>query len=281
MRISIITPNYNYGAFICETIESVVKQDINYCEHIIVDDGSTDTSVDVINNYVSSFPKIIKLHCQENQGQTPAINKGLSLTTGEILGWINSDDTYCEGVFCRIIDFFETNPDVDVIFGDTNIIDVQGNFIKRKHYLDYNKYFGIFFGYANIMSSNTVFFRKSALHDCGPLNNSLKCNMDGEFFSRLCRNRKVRKMPFVIANFRKQPQSKAALNNNNWQQLVNNEVSFELKQSYKNTVLSHFLPYSLSFVVTFWFRLYRVFLRSIQLHYLIEYFQEKRYYNNK
>ena len=77
MKISIVTPNYNYEKFIGETIESVVKQNYSNLEYIIIDDGSTDNSVEVIRKYHKKYPNKIKFIQQENKGQTPAINKAL------------------------------------------------------------------------------------------------------------------------------------------------------------------------------------------------------------
>ena len=93
LKISIITPNYNYANYIGQTIESIISQDYPTIEYIIVDDGSTDNSARIIESFVEKFPNRIKLIRQTNKGQTAAINVGLRAATGDIIGWINSDDT--------------------------------------------------------------------------------------------------------------------------------------------------------------------------------------------
>ncbi len=109
MKISIITPNYNYEKYIAKTIESVVTQSFNNIEHIIVDDGSTDNSVSIIKEYQKLYPEIIKLIQQENRGQTSALNVCLKNVTGDIIGWLNSDDLYCKNTFQIIINNFNQN----------------------------------------------------------------------------------------------------------------------------------------------------------------------------
>ena len=97
--ITIVTPNYNYAGYIEETIVSVVTQDYDRVEHVIVDDGSTDNSVELIRGCAARYPEKIRLITQANAGQTAAVNRALQAARGDIIGWLNSDDTYCPGVF--------------------------------------------------------------------------------------------------------------------------------------------------------------------------------------
>ncbi len=99
LKISIVTPNYNYEKYIGSTIESVINQKYDNFEYIIVDDGSTDKSVDIINRYVAKYPDKIILIEQENSGQTNAINEALKNVTGDIICWINSDDKFLDNAF--------------------------------------------------------------------------------------------------------------------------------------------------------------------------------------
>ncbi len=268
MKISVVTPNYNYAKFIGATIESVTAQSYSNYEYIIIDDGSTDNSVEVINRYVKLFPDHIFLIQQENRGQTTAINVGMKQVTGDIVCWINSDDTFCSALFSKVADKFKSNSDIDIVFGDMNIVDLNGKFIYRRRHLNFNYVTGCILGFTTVLSSNAVFWKKEAMIINGYFNEELKCNMDGDFYSRLTRNMKVEKLKIAFANFRKQPHSKAAEKNNNWDLIVKNEVSFERINAYQRLLISKLIPYKYSAIIRWPFHFVRIMLRIIHLHFL-------------
>jgi len=138
MKISIITPNYNYASFIEQTIRSVIYQKYNNFEHIIVDDGSTDNSVDVIQKYVEKYPNKIIMIKQENKGQTYAINEALKHAKGDIIGWINSDDFYFENIFSTIVETFKKDTSIDAIMGDIAIIYEKEELVRINKYLGFD-----------------------------------------------------------------------------------------------------------------------------------------------
>ena len=90
--VSVVTPSFNQAAFIEETIQSVLKQDYPHIEHIVVDGGSTDGTVDILQRYPH-----LRWISEPDCGQSDALNKGFAMARGEILGWLNSDDTYNAG----------------------------------------------------------------------------------------------------------------------------------------------------------------------------------------
>jgi glycosyltransferase involved in cell wall biosynthesis len=270
LKISIVTPNYNYESFIETTITSVVNQNWTNIEHIIVDDGSTDNSVEKVNNLIKRYPGKIRLIRQENHGQTHAINTGLKEAVGNIIGWINSDDSFCQNVFSEIVNCFEKDPELDIVFSDINVVDLKLRRIYRKRFLNFNPLFGKLFGFTNIMSSNAFFFRKEILLSVGLLDEDLVCNMDGEFFSRLTQKRKVKKLPFPISNFRRQPFTKASPKYKDWNSVIKMEYQKELGKSYESLSISKIVPYKYSFIIKIWFRIYRIILRMILLHYFLE-----------
>jgi glycosyltransferase involved in cell wall biosynthesis len=109
-RISIVTPNYNYAQFIESTIQSVLAQCYPNVEYIIIDDGSTDDSVDIIKKYENFLSY---WEHQPNQGQYHAINKGFSFAEGEIMAWLNSDDMYCPWAFRTVASIFSAFPQIE------------------------------------------------------------------------------------------------------------------------------------------------------------------------
>lgn len=266
-KISIITPNYNYGQFIGQTIESVLNQDYENIEHIIVDDGSTDNSVEVINKFAEKYPDKIKLIQQINSGQSSAINVGLMRAEGEIIGWLNSDDMYCKDVFKQIVDEFCRNQNIDIIYGDLSIMDQNGETIRKFKQLPMNKTVGSFKGFGQLVASNTIFWRPKLIERIGYLNEEFICNMDGEYFSRLFYAGKSKHIRKCIANFRVHPLAQSSNLDPSKMKRFHFEQDYELRRSYSNLLISKFIPYEMSSPIKVLFRIYRVFLRFFSGHY--------------
>lgn len=121
-RISIITPNYNYGHFLEETIRSILLQRYPNLEYIIIDGGSSDNSVEIIKKYEQWLTYWVS---EKDQGQTNAINKGLEKCTGEIFNWINSDDQLAPGALYKVASLWQENQQPDIIAGSGMGIDAE------------------------------------------------------------------------------------------------------------------------------------------------------------
>jgi glycosyltransferase involved in cell wall biosynthesis len=121
MKVSVVTPSYNQGQFIERTLASVASQDGVEIEHVVFDGGSTDETVQVLEKFGSGIRWVSK----RDKGQTDAVNQGIRATDGDIIGWLNSDDVYYPGAIAHVVEFFENNPDVDVVYGLADHIDVE------------------------------------------------------------------------------------------------------------------------------------------------------------
>lgn len=126
--VSIVTPSYNQARFLEETIQSVLSQDYTNIEYIIVDGGSSDGSLEIIQRYSDQLAWWIS---EPDQGQADAINKGFSHASGDIYAWLNSDDTYLPDTIKRAVDFFGDHPEVAMVYADANLVDEHGNILGR------------------------------------------------------------------------------------------------------------------------------------------------------
>ena len=136
--VSIITPILNNVQYVEPCIESVLRQSYPHIEHIFVDGGSTDGTVDVLSNYSARYSGKIRYMSEPDNGSTEAANKGIRMAKGDILGALGSDDTYEPYAIKAVVEFFRANPDAYFVFGDCNLIDEKGEIIKRARPKDFN-----------------------------------------------------------------------------------------------------------------------------------------------
>jgi glycosyltransferase involved in cell wall biosynthesis len=115
-KLSIVTPSFNQGRFLEETLLSVFNQGYDNLEYIVVDGGSTDNSVEIIKRYEDRLAYWVS---EKDRGQVHAINKGIERVTGDIFAFINSDDVYLPGTFKAVINYFEQHPQCEWVCGDT------------------------------------------------------------------------------------------------------------------------------------------------------------------
>lgn len=126
-KISIVTPSYNCGRFIRQCIDSVLAQDYPNFEHIIIDGASKDDTVEVLKSYSH-----LRWISEPDSGEAEALNKALALSTGDVVGWLNSDDYYTPGALQRVGEEFGLPVRHHVIYGNTIYIDEVGNFMRPK-----------------------------------------------------------------------------------------------------------------------------------------------------
>lgn len=185
-KISIITPSFNQGAFIEKTIRSVLDQEYPNLQYIIIDGGSTDETVSIIKRYSSRLAYWVS---EPDRGQAHAINKGLSVATGEIIAYINSDDYYLPGAFDRIGRYAIECPDCDIIHGRCEIVDHLGALI-RLHKGDISNLeqcldlWGTWWGGRNFVQPE-VFWTRRMAERIGPFREDLNWVMDYDYWVRI------------------------------------------------------------------------------------------------
>jgi len=177
MKISIVTISFNQAQFLAETIRSVVEQNHDDLEYIVVDPGSTDGSRDIIDRYRNKISKILY---EADNGPPDGLNKGFAKATGDIYGFLNSDDVLNPGALSMVARYFNDHPDVDVVYGHSQIIDAQGRH-KRNFYSDHFSLWMAAYG-AAILSQASTFFRADAFRYSGGFNAKNLVAWDGELW---------------------------------------------------------------------------------------------------
>ena len=196
MLVSIITPSFNQGQFIERTILSVKNQNFKNVEHIIFDNNSKDQTKKILLKYKDC----IKYKIETDKGQSDAINKGFKVAKGGIIGWLNSDDIYHPNILKSVVDYFNDNPSVDVLYGDANHIDVND---KQINYYDTENWNTERLKEVCFICQPSLFFRREIFSIIGYLNENLHFCMDYEFWVRFAKNNlKVYKMNLLIAGSR-------------------------------------------------------------------------------
>jgi len=187
--VSIITPSYNQAAFLEQTIQSVLSQDYPSIEYILVDGGSKDGSLEIIEKYRQHFAWWVS---EPDSGQAEAINKGFSHATGEIIAWLNSDDLYLAGTISQAVAALTAYPELGFVFGDALTIDAAGNPLSQLQFKDYQLLDLIGF---RIICQPAVFMRRSLLEGAGYLDDCYHFLLDHQLWIRLACQAPFRHVP--------------------------------------------------------------------------------------
>lgn len=216
MLISIVTPSYNQGHYIEETIQSVLAQDYPHIEYLIVDGGSTDNTVNIIKKYENKLAWWIS---EKDKGQTDAINKGFARAKGDILAWINSDDTYEPGAVAAAVKYLKELPRVGMVYGGCNFINDSGHVIGKFNAAQ-TSYRLLRQGYAHI-PQQSMFLRAELWRQVGPLDPSFYFAMDYDLWTRIAARTEIKYIPQTWANFRLHTSGKTIVADNRcWPEMM-------------------------------------------------------------
>ncbi|MFC1576915.1 glycosyltransferase family 2 protein [Candidatus Omnitrophota bacterium] len=192
-KISIVTPNYNKGEFLERAMLSVLDQDYPNLEYIIIEDGSTDGSIEVVKKY-EKF--LTYWESRPNKGQISAINRGFSKATGEIITWLNSDDFYYPGILRKVAEEFLEDPCLDLLYGDAICVSEEGTpFMKATprginlRLLSIDTY----------LPQPSTFFKKELIERKGFLDESFVNLFDYDFFIKVFKSGRSRYLPLLMS----------------------------------------------------------------------------------
>lgn len=213
--ISIIVPSFNQSTFLGKALESIIFQKYPNVQIIVIDGGSSDSSVDIIKNYQNH---IYYWHSKPDSGPADAINQGFSIATGDILGWLSSDDLLASSALWEVAMAFVQDRNIDLLFGNALYIDENSELLFADHgtyktglyYGEFESYetHHRYWDYVYSVPQPTVFFRRSLMEAAGTLNLEYHFIFDFELFSRYLRVANIKKIERVQAFYRIHSNSK-------------------------------------------------------------------------
>ncbi|HSY86146.1 MAG TPA: glycosyltransferase family 2 protein [Verrucomicrobiae bacterium] len=202
--LALVTPSYKQGAFIRATIDSVLGQGYPKLRYVVMDGGSADGTQDIL----ASYGDRLDWWSGPDRGQAEAINKGFERVSGEIMGWVNSDDLLLPGTLAFVAGFFRDHPEIDLIYGHRIIIDEQGQEIGRWVLPRHDP---AALAFTDYVPQETMFWRAALWAAAGPLDAGFHYAMDWDFLLRAQRaGFRFRRLPRFLGCFRVHGEQKTA-----------------------------------------------------------------------
>lgn len=232
-KISLITPTLNQAQFINQTIQSVLSQQYSDLEYIVMDGGSKDGTLKILNKY----NKDLKWFSEKDRGQSHALNKAITMASGDIIGYVNSDDYLLPGSLNKIADFFVKNDNAYWVTGKCRIIDENEHEVRKI----VTAYKNIFLKYFRNMNTNLIvqyisqpatFWRRSILKKTGYFDEKLYYDMDYDYWLRMWQKYKLYFIDSYLASYRIHKDSKAMMS-----PIKQFEIEYDLSSKYTSNKL--------------------------------------------
>lgn len=208
--VSVIVPVFNRSFFIKETLESVVVQDFSDIELIVIDDGSTDGSYDLLLDLQKEHNFIMLIHPgRVNRGQSASINLGLKSCTGDYVAILDSDDLFLQGKISSQVKFLDEHPDVGLVYGKGQVIDSSGRFLYDLHddnHLEKNDPNEMLLDCYFLLPQNSL-VRKSVYDQVGMFDENLRSGQDHDMLVRMSEVSRFHFKPDLVFKYRSHPDS--------------------------------------------------------------------------
>ncbi|MFN8377490.1 MAG: glycosyltransferase family 2 protein [Anaerolineae bacterium] len=192
--VTIVTPTFNQAAFLERTLQSVLTQDYPNIETIVVAAPSCDGTAAILARYADR----VRVISEPDNGQADAINKGLRLARGEIVGWLNSDDVYLPGAISAIVRFFQARPDARFAYGDVLAIDARDRLYGIRAHVRPTNYTDLL-THGDFIVQPAAFWRADLWREVGELNVNLRYAMDYDYWIRASRHTALHYIPVCLA----------------------------------------------------------------------------------
>jgi len=201
--ISLVTCSFQQGRYLGQALRSVLDQGYPHLEYIVIDGGSTDDSVNVIKRHESALAYWVS---EPDRGQTDALNKGFAHASGDICGWLCSDDLLLPGALHAVGEFFSENPATLAVYGDALWIDAQGRLLRPKKEMDFNR-FVLLYDH-NYIPQPSMFWRRSLYEAVRGLDPQFDLAMDADLWERFSATTRIAHMSRYLSCMRCYPQQK-------------------------------------------------------------------------
>lgn len=228
-KICIVTPSFNQGIFLEETIRSVLLQGYPNLEYIIMDGGSSDNSLEIIKKYE---PWLKYWVSEKDGGQSEAIAKGFDMTSSDIIGWLNSDDFLLSGSLKEVGSRFAANSDLNLLVGGGIIVNENGKLLRKMYSFPQN--YESLLSIGQYMVQMSSFWKKKIYHEVGGIDKSLKFCFDYDLFIRLAKRNNTEGTDSILSAFRIHSESKTSTI---WENVALPEIE-TVKQRYFSSTLT-------------------------------------------
>jgi glycosyltransferase involved in cell wall biosynthesis len=198
LRVSVVTPAYNQGAFLRDTIDSVLAQDHAPIEYLVLDDGSTDHTREVL----ASYGDRVRWRSHANRGQTATINTGWAEAQGDVVAWLNSDDTFLPGAVRTAVAYLDAHPETAIVFGDTLFTDAAGKPLGPSRPVGSFDYERFVVECENPIAQPSAFVRRKVIDDVGLLDPHYRYFMDWDFWLRAGLRHRIDHIPELLSTYR-------------------------------------------------------------------------------
>jgi len=197
--VCVITPCFNAAPYLATCLRSVAAQGDCVHRHIVMDGGSSDGSVEILREFSRGNPKLM-WRSEPDDGQSGALNKALGMVDTRYFAWLNADDCYLRGKLSVLVQAAEAQPAPTIVYGDYQVIDADGNLLKRRQQPSFN-YWDCLYSYLTVQNCAAI-FRTDVCRETGGFDGDLAFCMDYELILRLAGNGPVRHIREYVGNFR-------------------------------------------------------------------------------
>jgi glycosyltransferase involved in cell wall biosynthesis len=263
LKLSIITPSLNMGRYLENCIRGVLWQDYPAVEHLVIDGGSKDETIGILEKY-----QHLKWISEPDKGLSDALNKGTRLATGDVIGWCCADDYYLPGAFKVAMRYLEENPSIMVIYGDYRNVNAEGVPLRIKREINYDLFI-LKYLHNNYIATPAAFWRR-ILHEKGFwFNEGLHFGMDTDFLLRVAlAGYRFHHIPTLLADFRIHSKTKSS---NQKQQLEHEWIIREHSPLLRNSPRQ--IASMLRMMLLLFARTKRTLIRAARGHYIEQYFR--------